>query len=240
MKVSVILPTYNEAGNIAPLVHDILASLKEYETEVLVVDDDSPDGTWRIAGQIEACPGQVRVVRRRQDRGLVASLTEGIGLSGGDVVCWMDADFSMPPEALPALVRAVTGGADIAVGSRYVAGGSDGRDDVPLHRFLSRIVTALASRLLVPRFRDYTSGFIAARRGALDELLPLEGDYGEYFIALIFRAFHKGFRVIELPYTCRPRRTGESKTATSWPGFLTRGWGYLRLIARLRSGRASR
>jgi dolichol-phosphate mannosyltransferase len=192
-----------------------------------------------VAGQVAAAPGQLRVVRRQRDRGLVASLAEGIGLAKGDVVCWMDADFSMPPATLPRLVQAVAGGADLAVGSRYVPGGSDGRDDVPLHRFLSRVLTALASRLLVPRFRDYTSGFIAIRRGALEQLLPLEGDYGEYFIALVYRAWQQGLQITELPYRCVPRRAGQSKTATTWLGYFTRGWGYLWLILRLRSRAAS-
>jgi dolichol-phosphate mannosyltransferase len=110
---------------------------------------------------------------------------------------------------------------------------------VPLHRFLSRVLTALASRLLVPRFRDYTSGFIAIRRGALEQLLPLEGDYGEYFIALVYRAWQQGLQITELPYRCVPRRAGQSKTATTWLGYFTRGWGYLWLILRLRSRAAS-
>ena len=240
MKVSVILPTYNEAENVGPLVREVLTSLADYDPEVLVIDDDSPDGTWRVAGEIAAGPGQLQVVRRRHDRGLAASLTEGIALARGEIICWMDADFSMPPAMLPRLVGAVADGADLAVGSRYAPGGSDGRDDVPLHRFLSRVLTAFASRLLVPRFRDYTSGFIAVRRAALERLLPLEGAYGEYFIALVYRAWQQGLQIRELPYACAPRRTGESKTATGWLGYFTRGWGYVRLILRLRMREAAR
>jgi dolichol-phosphate mannosyltransferase len=146
----------------------------------------------------------------------------------------------MPPALLPRLVLAVAEGADLAVGSRYAPGGSDGRDNVPLHRFLSRLLTAFASRLLVPRFRDYTSGFIAIRRTALEQVLPMEGNYGEYFIALVYRAWQKGLRITEVPYVCAPRRAGQSKTATSWLGYLTRGWGYVWLILRLRAREATR
>jgi dolichol-phosphate mannosyltransferase len=234
MKVSVILPTYNEAENITALVHDIFAHLKDHDTEILVVDDDSPDGTWHIAEQVGSHFGRLRVVRRQKDRGLCASLADGIRLARGEIICWMDADFSMPPLLLPSLVAKVVEGADLAVGSRYAPGGSDGRDNVPLHRFLSRALTLVASRLLVPKFRDYTSGFLAARRSALEQLLPLEGDYGEYFIALVYRAFKKGFRVVEIPYVCKPRLHGGSKTATNVLGYLTRGWGYVWVILRLR------
>lgn len=235
MKVSVILPTYNEAENIGPLVAAVFAALRGHDAEVIVVDDDSPDGTWRRAGEIAGHEGRLRVVRRLRDRGLVASLSEGMRLATGDVVCWMDADFSMPPATLPLLVDAVARGADLASGSRYAPGGRDGRDDVPLHRFLSRVLTAAASWLLVPDFRDYTSGFAAIRRGALDALLPLQGDYGEYFIALVYQAHRRGFRIVEVPYVCSPRRAGESKTAVTWTGYFTRGWGYVRLILRLRT-----
>jgi dolichol-phosphate mannosyltransferase len=235
MKVSVILPTYNEAENIAALVVAIFAALREHDAEVLVIDDDSPDQTWRIAGEIVGHEERLRVIRRRHDRGLVASLSEGMRLANGEVICWMDADFSMPPELLPALLQAVADGADFAAGSRYAPGGSDGRDNVPLHRLLSRLLTAAASRLLVPQFRDYTSGFAAIRRTALDALLPLQGDYGEYFIALVYRAYRKGFRVTEVPYVCQPRRSGVSKTAVNWTGYFTRGWNYVRLIMRLRA-----
>ena len=105
MKISVLLPTYNEAQNIAPLVHEILASLAAWDTEVIVIDDDSPDGTWRIAGEIDPGSERVRVLRRRAGRGLVASLEEGIAQARGAILCWMDADFSMPPSLLPELVR---------------------------------------------------------------------------------------------------------------------------------------
>jgi dolichol-phosphate mannosyltransferase len=215
-------------------VHDIFASLRDHDTEILVVDDDSPDGTWHIAEQIDTHFGRLRVIRRQKDRGLRASLAHGIELARGETICWMDADFSMPPVVLPELVDELVKGADIAVGSRYVKGGGDGRHDVPMHRVLSWILTSAASCLLVPRFHDYTSGFIAVRKSALDRLLPLEGDYGEYFMALIYRAFGQGLRIVEVPYVCRPRRHGESKTAGNWVEYFTRGWGYVRLLVRLR------
>lgn len=234
MKVTVILPTYDEAENVGPLVEAVFSALAGHDTEVIVVDDDSPDGTWRRAQEIPGHEGRLRVVRRTRDRGLVASLTEGMRLATGEVICWMDADFSMPPATLPLLVDAVTRGADFASGSRYARGGRDARDDVPLHRFLSRVLTAAASWLLVPDFRDYTSGFAAIRRSALEALLPLQGDYGEYFIALVYGAYRKGLRIVEVPYVCAPRRAGVSKTAADWTGYFTRGWDYVRLIARLR------
>jgi len=234
MKVSVVLPTYNEAENITAIVHEIFASLRQHETEILVVDDDSPDGTWHIAEQIGSHFGRLRVVRRQAPRSFRASLSDGISLTRGEIVCWMNADFSMPPSLLTALVDAVATGQDLAVGSRYVTGGSDSRAEAPLHRFLSRTLTRTAGWLLSSKLRDSTSGFIAVRRTALDHLLPLEGDRGGYFMTLVCRAQQSGLKVMEVPYALMPRRAGQSKTASGILAHFSRAWSYLRLILSLR------
>ncbi len=234
MKLSVILPTFNEAGHIVSLIEAIFLSVGDRLAEVVVVDDNSPDGTWKLCEELgKRYEGRLVVIRRKRNPGLVASLNEGIRRAKGEVVAWMDADFSMPPSELRLLLDAVESGADVAVGSRYVDGGRDARDDVPLHRFLSRVLTTVASYALVPGFKDYTSGFIAVRKDVLDRLAPLEGDYGEYFIDLIVRAFRQERRIVELPYACVPRATGESKTATNLWGFVRRGRRYALTLGRL-------
>jgi dolichol-phosphate mannosyltransferase len=232
-RVSVVLPTYDEALNISDLVDEIRQALKDHELEVLVVDDDSPDGTWRIVEEKARTTPGLRLIRRTNERGLTSAISEGIRRARGDVVCWMDCDFSMPPSVLPRLVAKITQGYDLAVGSRYVEGGRDARDDTGMRVLASRVITRLSSLLLVRDFYDYTSGFVAARRSVFEQL-ALRGDYGEYFIDLVFRAHRLGFRIVEIPYECVPRRRGTSKTEAGFFGFFRHGIKYLLVVARLR------
>lgn len=238
LRVAVVLPTFNEAENIGPLIEANLQALiaARYRAQIIVVDDDSPDRTWEVVERRAAEDARVRLIRRRSERGLTSAIWTGIRAAAGvDVVCWMDCDFSMPPDMLPDLVREVERGADFAVGSRYLPGGADVAHSMA-GQALSRIINRGASLLLDPRVSDYTTGFVAARRAALLEL-GLRGDYGEYCIDLLYRALKRGYTVTELPYRCVPRRAGESKTATNLLGYLRRGRKYVRTVVSLRTGR---
>ncbi len=229
--MSVVLPTYNEADNILALIDEIDAALDGEPHEIIVVDDDSPDGTWRLVRDRIAASSsdRLRLIHRTSDRGLTPSIREGVQAARGQFVAWMDCDFSMPPATLPALVDKL-GEYDIAVGSRYVPGGQDARDPNPFRRWASVAITEFARLMLVRTFRDYTSGFIAMRREVMDRV-PLRGDYGEYFIELIFNASRAGYRITEVPYSLEPRRAGQSKTDED---FLKKGTRYLATIIKLR------
>jgi dolichol-phosphate mannosyltransferase len=214
--ISVVLPTYNEAGNIVALCEAIHAAIKNPH-EIIVVDDNSPDGTSRLVQELIASgtvPG-LRLETRLTDRGLTKSIRRGIELAQGDVVVWMDCDFSMPPEVIPSLLAKIDEGNDIAVGSRFVKGGSakaGGEKESALVIALSGLLNIVTRLLLSWNFHDYTSGFIAVKKSVLNKL-PLRGDYGEYFMDFIFRAILQKYRIVEIPYVCVPRRAGESKTA---------------------------
>jgi dolichol-phosphate mannosyltransferase len=233
--VSILLPTYNEAENLAPLLRALSEAI-DRPLELIVIDDDSPDGTWRRVAEAASGDERIRLIRRIDERGLVSALRRGISAARGDVVMWLDCDFSHPPSLAPELLRALDDGADIAVASRYVPGGADRRRET-LHRALSWSINTLAQLALGRGFRDYTSGYIAARR-AIFERVRLQGDYGEYFISLICQARRLGYRVREVPFINYSRERGESKTATSAWGFARRGRKYLATIARLAIGRA--
>ena len=238
-----MLPTYNERGNIAPLIRGVLASAMTPHM-VLVVDDDSPDGTWQVVEQVAAemnepgAQGVPRVVlhRRIGEKGLTSAIQRGIDLAiytfGAQIVTWMDCDLSMPPDDVPKLVRAVTaGGADVAVGSRWVAGGADAAHDWAA-RALSRTINGFAATLLGGQVHDYTSGFIAARAGVLQRI-RLQGDYGEYCIDLLGRAIKAGYTVVETPYVCVPRTAGESKTGANVWDYLVKGRKYVATVVRV-------
>lgn len=243
--VSIIMPTYNEAGNVADLMKEAVASVSSCgvsDIEVIVADDDSPDLTWQIAVATEIPGVVVRVLRRRENRGLTNSLNDAIAVAENDVIVWFDCDFSQPPTCIPQLLDKIKEGFDVAVNSRYLPGGGENRsgDGSGLHLFLSRCLNYSLRHLLDPYFTDYTSGFIAARREVFRDI-RLFGDYGEYFIDLIFRILlEKRFAVAELPYVMQPRRSGVSKTGTNLLHYLRRGRKYIATILVLRRLRAER
>jgi dolichol-phosphate mannosyltransferase len=237
-QVSVIMPTLNEAGHIAALIQQAAAAVLSSgipAVEILVVDDDSPDGTWALAAQTAYPPAEVRVIRRVSDHGLTASLRDGIAAARYPVIVWMDCDFSHPPERIPQMLYMLDQGFDVVVNSRYTVGGGENREGKGglLQLFLSRLLNWGVRFLLDPSFSDYTSGFVAVRRQVLNAL-PLRGDYGEYFVDFAFRALRSRYRVCELPYFAAPRRSGESKTGSTLGHYLRRGRKYLWAVLRLR------
>jgi len=228
-RVSIILPTYNERDNIIPLISEIQNQLKDIQYEIIVVDDDSPDKTWL---EVEKITNEnIKLLRRMNQRCLTTAISDGISLSKGEIVGWMDCDFSMPPELLPALVESING-YDIAIGSRYARGGKDERDTL-LGIISSKVINYCMRYILDPVVTDYTTGFVVAKKKVFKEI-DLRGDYGEYCIDFLYRALKKGFKIKEIPYKCVPRKAGESKTAPNLAKFFMRGTKYIATIIRLR------
>ncbi len=231
MTASVVLPTYNESEVIVGVVREILDAVGD--VEVLVIDDDSPDRTWEVVDAAFAGDGRARALRRVGRRGLASAIAEGVTETKGEVVAWLDADGSMPADVIPRLVEA-TAAADVAVASRYAAGGRDARDSAA--RILaSRAINAFGTLSLGGPVRDWTSGFVAARRTALQRV-PIRADhaYGDYCIDFLHRACRQGLRVVEVPYTCVERRAGTTKTSPNLRRFAALGLRYAQTIRRLR------
>jgi len=238
--VCTVLPTYNECDNIDPLISGVLASAITPHL-VLVVDDNSPDGTAQVVEAVAARYNtstltQVILVRRTGEKGLTSAIQRGIdeaiNTHHATIVTWMDCDLSMPPQDIPRLVRAIVEqGADVALGSRWIPGGADVAHGVQA-RTLSWIINRLAMLLVDRRVHDYTSGFIAARADVLRHI-RLRGDYGEYCIDLLGRALHSGYCVQEVPYICVPRTAGASKTGANLWDYLVKGRKYVATIGRL-------
>ena len=232
IELSVVLPTFNEAGNIEPLIGRVATALAGVSHEILVMDDRSPDGTAALARRVGAEHPQAQVIERQPPAGLTLSIGDGIRRARGTFVAWMDCDFSHPPELLPELLEPLRrGDADVACASRYVHGGADNRSEAPAV-FASLAITKLARWFIDRRVLDYTTGYVMAPRALLLEL-GLHGDYGEYCIELLGTAALRGYRVLEVPYASISRVEGESKTATNVLGFVRRGWRYLVTIGRL-------
>ena len=204
MFASVVVPTYNEAGSLPLLIARLATSLAGREWELVVVDDGSPDGTADVAERLGASQ-PVRVVRRAGKMGLASAVVAGFAAARGDTLVVMDADLSHPPEVVPQLLDALTGGADLAIGSRYVAGG--GAMDWPLSRRVVSRVACLMGNALVP-VRDSTSGFFALRRTVIDGV-----KLNQIGFKIGFEVMARGryMKVVEVPYVFRDRELGKSK-----------------------------
>jgi dolichol-phosphate mannosyltransferase len=248
-----ILPTFNEAENLENVVARARRALEAAAPDgfrVLVVDDDSPDGTGRIADRLAAEHPEVEVLHRTERAGLGPAYLAGFAYAlehGAGYVFEMDADLSHDPADLPRLLAAVRDeGADVALGSRYVPGG--GVTDWGLvRRLISRGGSWYARAILSLDVRDLTGGFKCFRREVLETIdLPTVRSHGYAFqVELTYRAVQAGFRVVEVPIVFRDRAEGQSKM--SWriaaeafwllPQLRQRAPG---LRARLRARRAAR
>ena len=212
--VWVILPTYNEAENVGPIAAAILTALPG--AVLLVVDDESPDGTGRLADALAVTDPRVRVRHRPVKQGLGRAYLDGFGVAlagGATAVVQMDADFSHDPASLPGLVSPIVGGeADLVIGSRYTTGGSV-VDWGLARRAISRGGSLFARIVLGLRHSDLTGGFKAWRASTL-AAVPFDGVHaGGYVfqIEMTFRASRAGARIREVPITFRDRRVGQSK-----------------------------
>ena len=214
--VWLILPTYNEADNLEPLVRAVVSQLETpgLPSSVLIVDDDSPDGTGKIADRLAAESDRVRVLHRARKQGLGRAYLAGFAIAleaGADLIMEMDADFSHDPADVPRLIAAADA-ADVVLGSRYVPGGGITNWGLA-RRLVSRGGCAYARMVLGVPVRDLTGGFKCFNRRVL-EALDLTGVHANGYgfqIELTYKAVRAGFRVAEVPIVFRERREGASK-----------------------------
>lgn len=209
----VVTPTYNEKDNLAPVLGDLFAA--QPTVDVLIVDDDSPDGTGLVADGLAASDPRVHVLHRSAKHGLGAAYLTGFawGLARGyDVIVEMDADRSHPPSALGSMLSAVAAGAGLAIGSRWIPGGRV-VDWSTRRQWLSRAGNTYTRIALGIPVRDATAGFRAYRADVLRGL-PLEDVQSRGYcfqVDMALRVLDAGHTVVETPITFRERQTGESK-----------------------------
>lgn len=215
MRITVVIPTYNEAENLEKMVSALFA-LPLSGLSLLVVDDSSPDGTGALADRLaEEHPGRMDVLHRSGKAGLGTAYVAGFrrALEGGaDAVCQMDADFSHPPEKLAELAAALQR-ADVAQGSRYVLGGSVDHNWPLWRKSLSAFGNLYARTILGLDVRDVTAGFRMWRREAL-LALPLDrlrSNGYSFQVELVYLAHLLGLRLVEIPIYFADRRWGKSK-----------------------------
>jgi dolichol-phosphate mannosyltransferase len=210
-KAVVCLPTYNELENLEPM----LRALGDKDVRVLVIDDNSPDGTGELADRLAQELDYVDVLHRERKEGLGPAYLAGFhrALSdGAELVLEMDCDFSHDPNDVPRLLAAVEHGADLALGSRYVPGGGV-RNWGLVRRLISEGGSLYARLLLGVKVQDLTGGFKCYRRGVLEaiDLAAIESKGYAFQIETTYRALRAGFEVVEVPITFADREVGGSK-----------------------------
>jgi dolichol-phosphate mannosyltransferase len=212
MKTSIVLPTYKEKENIVELIHAIFQALAadSLDFEIVIVDDNSPDGTADMVRQNFQNNGQVKLFVRTHERGLATALRYGVEHSDGDILVFMDTDFNHDPALLPQMIKFLEY-YDIVIGSRFVmAGGMEDR----FRQFASLVYNYAIRLLFGTPVHDNLSGFFSIDR---EKLVSLDLDqiyygYGDYFIRLLMIAHKRGYNMLEIPVFYRLRMHGHSKT----------------------------
>jgi dolichol-phosphate mannosyltransferase len=212
LDLSVVVPTYNEAGSIVRFLGELIGILDEHklEHEILLLDDASPDGT---ADLVEAAFGdrpRLHIVRRRGERGLALSIRDGLARAEADAILVMDSDFNHDPRVAPTLVKYLTD-FDLVSGSRFAPGGGMYSRSRQVGSF---VMNLFARVVLQTQIQDNLSGYFAVRRDALARI-PADRvfwGYGDYYFRLLFYAQRRGARVLEIPVVYRSREGGGSKT----------------------------
>lgn len=211
-KISVVVPTYNERENMYSLIERIDNSIKEFDHEIIVVDDDSPDGTAQEVKELSK-KYPVKLIVRKKDRGLATAVVEGFRCATGDVYAVIDADLQHPPEKLRSLIWEACNGTDIAIGSRYIS--EKGFGEFSSRRKIMSKGANLMAKMLIPRaskVKDIQSGFFAIKKEVIKdvELKPTG-----YKILLEILAMGKYHSIKEVPYKFCKRERGESKLGAS-------------------------
>jgi dolichol-phosphate mannosyltransferase len=212
--ISIILPTYNEAGNIGKLINSIFRVFKptNFHLEIIVVDDNSPDGTAKV---VKNHP--VKLLIRKNTRGLATAVLHGIKHSTGQIVVLMDTDFNHQPKDILRLVSTlILEKADLVIGSRYMAGGGMHLTEASTFQFYaSKLGNYFVNRILLGLpVHESLSGFLAFRKKTLTglKLNSIFQGYGDYCIRLLFNVHQKNQKIFEIPVVYGKRQWGESKS----------------------------
>ncbi len=232
IRLSLVLPTFNESQNISPMILEVSDVLDRsgIPYELIVIDDNSPDGTWRRAAELSASLPRLRVIRREHERGLATAVIRGWQASSGDVLGVIDADLQHPPEVIPMLWARIESGADLAVASRRVRGG--GVSNWSLRRRLISRTAEIMGRLILPevmwKLADPLSGYLLVRRDKVADVILRPRGY-KILIEILCRGRIR--KIAEVGYVFRERTDDQSKV--SWRTYVD----YMSHLAVLRTRR---
>jgi len=253
---SFILPTFNEVRNIGAVIDEIavVCDRNKVPYEIVVVDDQSSDGTAEEVLRHSAINHKVRLIIRSEEKNLARSIRHGISEAKGDYVLWMDADQSMSAQMFPCMLKKIQEGYDLVLGSRYLPQGRikgynpdlPGIPSINMIRNLlqskdslfavviSKVGNKILHHFFCKQITDFTSGYFLCDK-KIFETLNLAGDSLEYSVRFSFEACSKGFKVAEVPMICGTRKFGKSKIAASWRDLSLNIFRVVKTVYRLRT-----
>lgn len=208
IKLSVIVPTYNEAENLKVLIPELVEKLKPFE--IIVVDDNSPDDTVQVMTDLTADYPQAKLLVRRDERGIGSAIAKGYDEAAGDVLLSIDADLSMKIEDTAILLNKLEEGCDVVVGSRYIPGGQN-RKEAFLPRMASVIGNIVFDKVFKLPVHDVSMNFRVLKKSVWNQIKTVEQD-NVMLLEMLVNAHRKGFKVTEIPTIFGDRIMGESKT----------------------------
>jgi len=213
MKISFVIPTYNEHGNITRLIERINQITKNYEleNEIIIVDDNSTDGTIEDINDLQKNQSNLNLKIRKKPMGIGSAHRDGYNLAQGDLIISMDADLSHPPDKIPHLIKKIKNGYDFVIGSRYMEG--SGSNKGVIFRIMSKFGSFYLSLMLRIEISDFSNGYRAIRKSLWEKIKKYKySNQNNFLIESIYYAYKHGGRIGEIPTKFRERELGKSKT----------------------------
>ena len=218
--ITIILSTYNEKASIEITIKELIKHINN--VEIVVVDDNSPDGTLEILKNIDY--PKLKIFSRKKTKGLASAFLLGLINSQGSIIGWVDSNMGSVVKKFPEMISGLEN-ADIVLLSRYVAGGKDDRSTIRV--LSSRAINGFAKFILRSKIQDLSSGIFVMKRKVLLDVVPIASGHGEFMVEFLHHAEIKGNKIKEIPYTHRIDIEGNSKTFASTPKFLIFGFFYV-------------
>ena len=223
-KISIILSTFNEKESIKYTIDELVKHIDN--VEIVVVDDNSPDGTYEVLKEIKY--PNIKIFNRKKNKGLATAFLTGLINTEGEIVGWLDSNMGTLAKHFPKMISELSN-SDIVLLSRYVNGGNDERNFMRV--ISSRIINGLARIIFRSEIKDLSSGIFVMHRKVLLDVVPVATGHGEFFVEFLYKAEKRGNKILEIPYIHPIDIEGNSKSFPSLPRFLLLGFFYiLRLI----------
>ena len=218
--ISIILSTYNESASIKNTINQLIHHIND--VEIIVVDDDSPDGTFEILKSIKY--SKLKIFNRKKDKGLASAFLLGLINADGNIIGWVDSNMASVVEKFPEMISKLDN-QDIVLLSRYVEGGEDLRNKARV--IASRLINFISRLILRSKIKDLSSGIFVMKRDVLLDTVPVASGHGEFMVEFLYNAEKRGNNILEIPYIHPVDIEGNSKSFPNLPKFLLFGFFYV-------------